>query len=119
MTVIFDPKIMIQIIGLAFTSTLLPRDSLLLWPITSIIIYIFTILNQKLLTDSQIIERRQSGSEFAVQKVVRLIDSAHTGICIVVCIHAETKWLIVPQWSRTPMAAVMTAVKGYPFRITK
>lgn len=60
------------------------------------------------LTDAQIVECDQSGGELAVQKVVRLVDCADTRICVVVGVHAETKGLVVPQRSRSPVRVVVT-----------
>lgn len=55
------------------------------------------------LTYSKIIKRYHSGSEFTVEEIVRLIDRPEAGICVIICVHAETERLIVPQRSRSPV----------------
>lgn len=40
---------------------------------------------------------------------MRLIDGANARISVIICIHTEAKWLIIPYWRRLPMSAVVTA----------
>lgn len=58
-------------------------------------------------TCSEIVEGNHSCCEFAVEIIMRLVDSSETGIRIIVGVHAEAEGIIVPQWRRLPMRGVV------------
>lgn len=58
-------------------------------------------------TNSEVVEGDQSGGEFAVEEVVRLVDRPQAGIRIVIRIHAEAKRLVVPERRRAPVGRVV------------
>lgn len=59
-------------------------------------------------TYSQIIISYNARCEFAVKEVMGRVYRSHTGVSVIVRIHAETKWFIIPEWWSTPMSIIMT-----------
>lgn len=59
-------------------------------------------------TYPQIIVRYHACSELAVEEVMSGIDCSHTRVGVVVRIHAEAKWFVIPKWWCTPMTIVVT-----------